>query len=86
MVGGAMSQIIKSLLFGRLLSFGSKKMKSLSAKANRHDLEFLTSLMENGTIKPVIDRRYPLEKTAEAMEYLAMGHATGKVVISVKHP
>jgi NADPH:quinone reductase-like Zn-dependent oxidoreductase len=84
MVGGALSQIFKSLLFGRLLSLGSKKMKSLSAKANKHDLEFLASLLENGTIKPVIDRRYPLEKSAEAMEYLSRGHSTGKVIILVE--
>lgn len=48
------------------------------------DLEFLASLLANSTIKPVIDRQYPLEKTAEAMEYMAMGHASGKVVISVE--
>jgi NADPH:quinone reductase-like Zn-dependent oxidoreductase len=84
MVGGALSQIFKSLLFGRLLSLGSKKMKSLAAKANKHDLELLSSLLVNGTIKPVIDRRYPLEKSAEAMEYLSRGHATGKVLILVE--
>lgn len=84
MVGGAFPQIFRSLLFGRLLSFGSKKMMSLAAKPNRQDLEFLASLLANSTIKPVIDRQYPLEKTAEAMEYMAMGHASGKVVISVE--
>jgi NADPH:quinone reductase-like Zn-dependent oxidoreductase len=31
----------------------------------------------------VIDRRYPLSETAEAIRYLEEGHATGKVVISV---
>ena len=41
MVGGSLSQIFKSLLFGWALSFGSKKMKSLAAKANKTDLEFL---------------------------------------------
>jgi len=38
MVGGSMSQIFKSLLFGWLLSLGSKKMKSLTAKLNKQDL------------------------------------------------
>lgn len=81
MVGGSLSQIFKSLLFGWLLSFGSKKMKSLSAKANKKDLEFLSNLMGNGTIRAVIDRRYSLEKAADAMNYLSQGHSTGKVVI-----
>lgn len=81
MVGGGLSQIFKSLVFGRLMSFGSKKIKSLSAKPNRPDLEFLGSLLEKGSIRPVIDRVYPIEKTADAMQYLSQGHATGKVII-----
>ncbi len=83
MVGGSLSQIFNSLLFGWLLSFGSKKMRSLAAKPNRKDLEFLGSLLENGRIRPVIDRKYPLDKTSEAMNYISQGHSTGKVVISI---
>jgi NADPH:quinone reductase-like Zn-dependent oxidoreductase len=83
MVGGSLSQIFKSLLFGWVLSFGSKKMRSLSAKANRADLEMLAKLLEKGIISPVIDRRYPLDKAADAMNYLKQGHSTGKVVINI---
>jgi NADPH:quinone reductase-like Zn-dependent oxidoreductase len=83
MVGGSLSQIFKSLVFGRFLSFGSKKMKFLTAKANKNDLELLANLLDNGSIKPVIDRRYPLDKTADAMNYLSQGHSTGKVIINV---
>ena len=84
MVGGSLSQVFKSLLFGRVLSFGSKKMKFLSAKANKTDLEFLVKLLEKGIIKPVIDRCYPLDKTVDAMNYLKQGHSTGKVVINIE--
>jgi NADPH:quinone reductase-like Zn-dependent oxidoreductase len=83
MVGGSLSQIFKSLLLGWLMSFGSKKMLTLAAKSNKNDLEFLVKLLEDGKIKPVIDRRYSLEKTADAMRYLSEGHARGKVVINV---
>ena len=83
MVGGSLSQIFKSLLFGWLLSFGSKKIKSVSAKPNKKDLELLVSLLENGSIRPVIERSYTLEETADAMTYLSKGHATGKVIINV---
>jgi NADPH:quinone reductase-like Zn-dependent oxidoreductase len=83
MVGGSLSQIFRSLVFGWLLSFGSKKMTSLSAKAKREDLEFLCTLLENGKIKPVIDRKYALDKTSDAMNYLSQGHSTGKVVITI---
>jgi NADPH:quinone reductase-like Zn-dependent oxidoreductase len=84
MVGGSLSQIFKSLLFGWVLSFGSKKMKSLAAKTNKTDLELLAKLLEKGIIKPVIDRRYSLDKTADAMDYLKQGHSTGKVVINIE--
>jgi NADPH:quinone reductase-like Zn-dependent oxidoreductase len=83
MVGGSLSQIFKSLVFGWLLSFGTKKLKSLSAKANKKDLEFLVSLLDKGRIKPVIDRRYPLDKAADAMDYLRQGHSSGKVIINI---
>ena len=82
MVGGSISQIFKSLLFGWLLSFGSKKMRTVSAKANKTDLEFLAKLTEDGKIKAVIDRRYMLDKTPDAMKYLSEGHARGKVIIN----
>jgi len=84
MIGGSFSQIFKSLLFGWLLSFGSKKMKSLAAKSNSNDLELLTQLLEKGIIKAVIDRRYSLDKAADAMNYLKQGHSTGKVLINIE--
>ena len=40
-------------------------------------------MMEAGKLTPVIDRRYPLERTREALAYLQQGHARGKVVINV---
>lgn len=84
MVGGSLLQIFKSLAFGWLMSFGSKKMRSLAAKANRNDLEFLAKLLEDGRIRPVIDRCYSLDRTADAMSYLSEGHSMGKVVIIVE--
>ncbi|MFH2025841.1 MAG: zinc-binding dehydrogenase, partial [bacterium] len=84
MVGGTLLQIFKSILFGWLMSFGSKKMRSLAAKSNQKDLEFIVKLVEDGKIKPVIERRYPLDKAADSMRYLGEGHARGKVVINVE--
>jgi NADPH:quinone reductase-like Zn-dependent oxidoreductase len=54
-------------------------------KSNQKDLVFVKELLEAGKVVPVIDRRYPLSETAEALRYLEEGHAQGKVVITVEH-
>ncbi len=86
MIGGALSQIFKAILFGWVISFGSKKIKFLTAKPKQKDLEFILNLANEGKIKPIIEQYYPLEKTAEAVRYLSEGHARGKVVIKVQQP
>ena len=53
------------------------------ARKNPEALLFLTKLLEDGAIRPVIDRCYPLEQTAEAHRYVDAGHKHGNVVINV---
>jgi len=85
MVGGSLTQIFNLMFFGWLHSMSGKKMRLLSAKPNAVDLEFMIKLVEDGKLKPVIDKIYSLEETAEAMRYLNQGHARGKVLIAINH-
>lgn len=83
MVGGSLGQILKSILFGWVLSFGKKKMKTLSAKSDPKDLEFVANLLAENKIKSIIESNYSLEKAADAMVNLSEGHASGKVIIDI---
>lgn len=49
----------------------------------QEDLLVLKRFIDNGQLKPVIDRSFPLEETAAAIDYIGKGHARGKVVIIV---
>ena len=82
--GGSKKQTYQAMLLGPWISMtGTKKMGNLMAKPNTKDLGFVKELLEAGKVIPVIDRRYPLSETAEALRYLEAGRARGKVVITV---
>lgn len=86
MAGGGGAQMLQAGLLGPFLSLAGskKKMGSFMARVNQADLVVLKDLLTAGKIVPVIDRRYPLKETAEALRYLEEGHARGKVVITVE--
>jgi len=85
MVGGSMGRVFKAAFLGPLIS-RSKKMSIVVWKSmKKEDLDFMKELFEAGKVVPVIDRRCPLSKVAEALRYLEEGHVQGKVVITVEN-
>ncbi|KUL29693.1 NADP-dependent oxidoreductase [Actinoplanes awajinensis] len=55
----------------------------LFMRASGTQLSEITTLVENGTIRPVIDRVYPFASTPQALDQIAKGTARGKIVISM---
>jgi len=89
MVGGPNEGVWLGPLAGSLKAmivspFYSQRFMFFLAEMDQADLQILRELMQAGKITSVIDRRYPLAQTADAIRYLELGHARGKVIITVE--
>jgi alcohol dehydrogenase len=62
---------------------GGADYSFLFMRASGEQLEQITSLVEAGTIRPVVDKVFPFESTNDALAYVESGRAKGKVVITV---
>lgn len=85
-VGGKTVRVIQSTLAGPWLSLTGrkKKMGTPPWKPNdRTGLATMKELLEAGTVRPLIDRRYTLEQVPEALRHQADGHTRGKLVIDI---
>lgn len=77
-----------STVFTRILKafawslFLRQKFKFFIANVNRDDLSLFCDLIQAGKVTPVIDKRYSLTQTADAIAYVEEGHPRAKVLIA----
>ncbi len=84
-LGGTAWPILQGMIVGPLISLGSDRYSGLMLwwkPFNPDDVATLTDMIAAGTLKPVIDRRYPLSEIVAALRWVDDGHAKGKVVIT----
>lgn len=80
---GGMSYVLKAFLYAM---FSSQVENPLSLSSYQAALIDLKSLIEDGKVKPVIDKVFPFSEGLQAFEYLVNEHARGKVVLNLMEP
>jgi NADPH:quinone reductase-like Zn-dependent oxidoreductase len=74
--------IRRQLRAAALSPFVAQKLGFFISKERSQDLDELRKLLENGAIKPIVDRTFSLDEVPAAIRYLRDGHARGKIVIT----
>jgi len=62
----------------------SKKAQSIIVQPSSSDLDYITSLFEQGRLKTIVDRVFPMAEVGDAHDYSASGEARGKIVLSME--
>ena len=78
---GPMGRLARLWLASRL---GKRRLVFFICKPNRADLAVLRELIEDGKVRPVVDRVYPLAEIADALETMGEGHIQGKLVVRIE--
>ena len=77
---GAVGSILRAAIVNL---FVRQRITMVPTTWSRDDLLAVTELADTGTLRPVIDRTYPLADAAAGLQHVEAGHARGKVVITV---
>lgn len=83
-VGGSTARIFQVMIFGSLISkLTGRNILPLVSTPNQTDLLGLKSMIESGTIVPIIDRTYNLSEVPIAIRQLEQRQVSGKLSINV---
>jgi NADPH:quinone reductase-like Zn-dependent oxidoreductase len=84
LVGGAIARIFQVLIFGSLISkFTGRKILPLISTPGQSELLALKSMIEAGTLVPIIDRYYQLSEVPLALHRLEQRQVSGKISIRI---
>jgi NADPH:quinone reductase-like Zn-dependent oxidoreductase len=78
---GPMGRLARLWLTSRIRR--GRRLVFFVCKPNRANLATLRELIEGGRVRPVIDRVYPLDELADALEAMGEGHTQGKLVVRI---
>ena len=81
--GGLLGGYTRQLRAPLVSMFVPQTLRPLASRERAADLEELGSMIESGKVTPVVGGTYPLADAPDAIRYLAEGHASGKIVISI---
>ena len=82
-VGGNTSSIIQLVFLGPLIRKKENKVLTVVMHKANQGLSMMNELFRSGKVKPVIDKCFPFNETAQAFRYFGEGHFKGKVVVTV---
>jgi NADPH:quinone reductase-like Zn-dependent oxidoreductase len=66
-----------------LSAFVRQDLRRYLSTPSRRDLAYLAGLVEQGALRPVVERTFPLCETAAAFRHVEGGHARGNVVVTL---
>jgi NADPH:quinone reductase-like Zn-dependent oxidoreductase len=73
----------RQLVAVALSLFVRQRLTSMISKESAEDLAELTELVEQGQVRPLLERTFDLQEAAKAIDHVADGHARGKVAITI---
>lgn len=81
--GGLLGGYTRQLRAPLASMFTTQHLRGLASRERAQDLAELGHLIESGEVTPVVGRTYPLAAAPDAIRYLAAGHPSGKIVITI---
>jgi NADPH:quinone reductase-like Zn-dependent oxidoreductase len=80
--GQSVGRVVGIFAARGLSSFVDQKFAQYITKLSKQDLTLLADFIQQGKLRPVIERTYKLDDAPEAFRYLNEGHARGKLLIA----